>query len=144
MSFKDSKAQILANSASDDSDISTMEADLATTAVVDDGYVLCTDGRYVIYDEYYDNSYSTVDKLKNVTVDSSQINIVQETNSQYIPFRIPRYWDGIDLMKMLIQIRYENVSTKKGQVRTFSHIGQNIIFLRRKLLPLVIRLPITQ
>ena len=30
MSFKDSKAQILANSASDDSDISTMEADLAT------------------------------------------------------------------------------------------------------------------
>lgn len=52
MSFKDSKAQILANSASDDSDISTMEADLATTAVVDDGYVLCTDGRYVIYDEY--------------------------------------------------------------------------------------------
>lgn len=43
MSFKDSKAQILANSASDDSDISTMEADLATTAVVDDGYVLCTD-----------------------------------------------------------------------------------------------------
>ena len=31
MSFKDSKAQILANSASDDSDISTMEADLATS-----------------------------------------------------------------------------------------------------------------
>lgn len=59
MSFKDSKAQILANSASDDSDISTMEADLATTAVVDDGYVLCTDGRYVIYDEYYDDSNSS-------------------------------------------------------------------------------------
>ena len=39
MSFKDSKAQILANSASDDSDISTIKADLATTAVVDDGYV---------------------------------------------------------------------------------------------------------
>ena len=126
MSFKDSKAQILANSASDDSDISTMEADLATTAVVDDGYVLCTDGRYVIYDEYYDNSYSTVDKLKNVTVDSSQINIVQETNSQYIPFRIPRYWDGIDLMKMLIQIRYENVSTKKGQVSTAVNVASKL------------------
>ena len=125
MSFKDSKAQILANSASDDSDISTMEADLATTAVVDDEYVLCTDGRCVIYDEYYDNSYSTVDKLKNVTVDSSQINIVQETNSQYIPFRIPRYWDGIDLMKMLIQIRYENVSTKKGQVSTAVNVASS-------------------
>ena len=125
MSFKDSKAQILANSASDDSDISTIKADLATTAVVDDGYVLCTDGRYVIYDEYYDNSYSTVDKLKNVTVDSSQINIVQETNSQYIPFRIPRYWDGIDLMKMLIQIRYENVSTKKGQVSTAVNVASS-------------------
>lgn len=125
MSFKDSKAQILANSASDDSDISAIEADLATTAVVDDEYVLCTDGRYVIYDEYYDNSYSTVDKLKNVTVDSSQINIVQETNSQYIPFRIPRYWDGIDLMKMLIQIRYENVSTKKGQVSTAVNVASS-------------------
>ena len=102
-----------------------MEADLATTAVVDDGYVLCTDGRYVIYDEYYDNSYSTVDKLKNVTVDSSQINIVQEANSQYIPFRIPRYWDGIDLMKMLIQIRYENVSTKKGQVSTAVNVASS-------------------
>lgn len=125
MSFKDSKAQILANSASDDSDISTMEADLATTAVVKDGYTLCTDGRYIVYDEYYDESYSTVDKLKNVTVDSSQINIVQETNSQYIPFRIPRYWDGIDLMKMLIQIRYENVSTKKGQVSTAVNVASS-------------------
>lgn len=125
MSFKDSKAQILANSASDDSNISTMEADLATTAVVDDGYTLCTDGRYIVYDEYYDDSYSTVDKLKNITVDSSQINIVQETNSQYIPFRIPRYWDGIDLMKMLIQIRYENVSTKKGQVSTAVNVASN-------------------
>ena len=35
MSFKDSKAQILANSASDDSDISTMEADLATKTRVE-------------------------------------------------------------------------------------------------------------
>ena len=87
MSFKDSKAQILANSTSDDSDISTMEADLATTAVVDDGYVLCTDGRYIVYDEYYDESYSTVDKLKNVTVDSSQINIVQVVNIFHSVFR---------------------------------------------------------
>ena len=52
MSFKDSKAQIRANSASDESNISTKKADIATTAVVDDGNVLCTDGRYVIYDEY--------------------------------------------------------------------------------------------
>ncbi|HAU86813.1 MAG TPA: hypothetical protein DCW90_15385, partial [Lachnospiraceae bacterium] len=112
MSFKESKAKIMANSAANDSNISTMAAELATTAIVDDGYTLCADGRYLVYNEYYDDAYSTVDKLKNVTVDSTQINIVQETNSQYIPFRIPRYWDGIDLMKMLIQIRYENVSTK--------------------------------
>lgn len=39
MSFKDSKAQILANSASDDSDISTMEADLATKSDVGLGNV---------------------------------------------------------------------------------------------------------
>lgn len=125
MSFKQSKAKILANSAADDSNISTMAAELATTAVVDNGYTLCTDGRYLIYNEYYDDAYSTVDKIKNVTVDSSQINIVQETNSQYIPFRISRYWDGIDLMNMLIQIRYENVSTKKGQVATAVNVASS-------------------
>lgn len=128
MSFKDSKAKYMANSATNDSNISTMEAELATTAV-EDGYTLCTDGRYEVYNEYYDDSYSTVDKLKNVTVDSSQINIVQETNSQYIPFRIPRYWDGIDLMSMLIQIGYTSVSANKGNVANVVNVASNPTYI---------------
>ena len=49
-----------------------------------------------------------MDNLKNITVDAAQVNITQETNSQYIPFMIPRYWDGIDLLPMLIQFHYSN------------------------------------
>ena len=51
---------------------------------------------YDRYNQYTDDKYSTVDNNKNITMDSSQINITQETNSQYIPFQIPRYYDGID------------------------------------------------
>ena len=122
MSFKESKAKLMANSVSNDSNISTFDTELATTAVVDNGYTLCTDGRYEVYDQYFDDSYSTVDKLKNVSVDSSQINIVQETNSQYISFRIPRYWDGIDLMNMLIQVRYAHADNK-GQVANVVNVA---------------------
>lgn len=129
MSFKEVKAKMMANSATvDDNNISTFDAGLATTAVVDDGYTLCTDGRYGVYDQYFDDSYSTVDKQKNVSVDSSQINITQETNSQYIPFRIPRYWDGIDLMNMLIEIKYAH-SDNKGQPSKVINVAYNDTYI---------------
>lgn len=104
MSFKDSKIAAAANSAM------TLSAELAVDT---EEYTLCTDGRYEVYTKYQDNAYSTVDNLKNIAVDATQINIMQEENSQYMPFRIPRYWDGMDLMDMLIQIRYESVAEKK-------------------------------
>ena len=83
--------------------------EVSTQAVViSEEYTLCTDGRYEIYTQYFDSNCSTVDNLKNITVDAAQVNITQETNSQYIPFMIPRYWDGIDLLPMLIQFHYSN------------------------------------
>ena len=119
MSFKDSKKLAAANSA-----ITTYApAELAVDTA--GGYTLCNDGRYEVYDQYYDTSYSTVDNLKNISVDSSQINITQETNSQYMPFRIPRYWDGIDLMDMLIQIRYQSVRDNKGQIANVINVASN-------------------
>ena len=42
--------------------------------------------KYLVYNNYSDDKYSSIDAQKNITVDSSQINITQEQNSQYIPF----------------------------------------------------------
>ena len=63
---------------------------------------------YDWYDEFDDTNYSTVDINKNITVDPKQVNITKETNSQFIPFKILRYWDGIDLTKMELWIHYVN------------------------------------
>lgn len=121
MSFKDSKIAAAANSAM------TLSAELAVDT---EEYTLCTDGRYEVYTKYQDNAYSTVDNLKNIAVDVTQINIMQEENSQYMPFRIPRYWDGMDLMDMLIQIRYESVAEKKGKVATVINVASNNTYIR--------------
>ena len=64
--------------------------------------------KYDWYDDFEDNNYSTVDINKNITVDAKQVNITQETNSQFIPFKIARYWDGIDLVNMELWIHYVN------------------------------------
>lgn len=70
------------------------------------------------YSDYYDESYSTISFVsKVVTVDSSQINLTQENNSQFIPFRMPRYYDGIDLSNMLISIHYLNEENKDMTTR---------------------------
>ena len=121
MSFKDSKIAAAANSAM------TLSAELAVDT---EEYTLCTDGRYETYTNYQDDAYSTVDNLKNIAVDPTQINIMQEENSQYMPFKIPRYWDGIDLMDMLIQIRYESVTENKGKVATVINVASSESHIR--------------
>ena len=64
---------------------------------------------YTYYDnEYYDDKISTVDDNKNITLSDSQINLTQEKNSQYIPFEIPRFYDGFDLSKTKIAIYWVN------------------------------------
>lgn len=67
-----------------------------------------SDKGYDFYDDYNDEDYSTVDINKNITLNSSQINITQETNSQYIPFIMPRYYDGFDLSSTKLQFYYVN------------------------------------
>ena len=64
---------------------------------------------YIYYNnEYSDNKVSTVDENKNITLSDSQINLTQEKNSQYIPFQIPRYYDGFDLTKTELSIYWVN------------------------------------
>ena len=91
MSFKDSKKKILSTM---NSEVMTLASEDAFAVYVDDGYE-SVEG-YTQYSQYTDDKYSMVDTNKNITMDSSQINITQEKNSQYIPFQMPRYYDGID------------------------------------------------
>ena len=91
--------------------------EMSLRAVFDEdlsNYTLCDDGRYEVYTEYTDDAVSEVDKHKNITVNDEQCNLTQEENSQYVPFKLPRYWDGVDLMTKLIQFHYVNINGGSG------------------------------
>ena len=81
--------------------------------------------KYLWYDEYYDDEYSTIDKQKNIVLNKNQVNLTQEENSQVIPFMLDRYFDGMDLMKMLFQIHFVN---KNATGSTRNKPLQNIPF----------------
>jgi hypothetical protein len=70
--------------------------------------------KYLWYSQYNDDAFSTIDEMKNVVMDETQINITQETNSQVIPFKMPRRYDGIDLMQMMLQVHYLNVDGQEA------------------------------
>ena len=94
MSYKDSKRKAI----STDFEVMTLASTDEDVAVhADDGYTYV--GSYDKYD-HIDEKYSTIDNQKNIIMDSNQINITQEENSQYIPFRMPRYYDGVDIYSL--------------------------------------------
>ena len=76
--------------------------------------------KYDWYDEYTDDRISRVDEKKNISVDSSQINISQEENSQYIPFEMPRYYDGFDLMNSDLWFFYMSSDGIIGSTRAIN------------------------
>ena len=61
-----------------------------------------------------DNKMSYIDENKGITVDTSQVNISQEANSQFVPFEMARFYDNVDLVKMAISIHYTNSSGQHG------------------------------
>lgn len=64
--------------------------------------------RYNWVTDYIDDlAVSTIDN-KTITVNTGQINLTQEQNAQYISFVMPRFQDGIDLMRMTIRVHYVN------------------------------------
>lgn len=58
--------------------------------------------------EYSDEKFSEVDENKNIIFANGQINLTQEKNSQYIPFRIPRRYDGFDLTTTELSVYWVN------------------------------------
>ena len=91
----------------------------SAVATIDDGmssgvWLKVEDLGYEFYDEYSDENMSTVDEDKKITLHPKQINITQETNSQYIPFQMPRYYDGYDLANSKLQIFFVNKAGAYG------------------------------
>ena len=66
---------------------------------------------YVYYSVFSDDNISVINETKDINLDGKQFNITQEENSQYIPFEMPRYYDGYDLVNAAISIHYQ---TKTG------------------------------
>ena len=73
-----------------------------------------TDMGYDFYEDYNDDNMSTVSSEKRVSLHPQQVNITQETNSQYIPFKMQRYYDGFDLASTKIQIYFLNRENQYG------------------------------
>lgn len=106
LSFKESKRM------TDESPVMTMEAtmedarpvvdydeDITTFDTGDQNFT--RSGNYTWYDTFSDNDFSTVDTNKEITLSPTQVNITQENNSQVIPFEMPRYYDGVDLINTI-------------------------------------------
>lgn len=66
------------------------------------------DSRYKNLPEYSDTAMSIIDGDKNILVDQNQINLTRESNSQFIPFEMPRFYDGFDLFGAELTIYYVN------------------------------------
>ena len=69
---------------------------------------------YVRYSAFSDDKISIISENKDINLDSSQFNISQEENSQYIPFEMPRYYDGFDLVNTVISIHYDTKNGRHG------------------------------
>ena len=69
---------------------------------------------------YEDDNISYVDDKKNVKVNDYQVNLTQEEKSQYIPFEMNRYYDGIDLMNMTLWFYYVNVDGDYGETKAIN------------------------
>jgi hypothetical protein len=69
---------------------------------------------YVHYYSFSDDNISVINDNKDINLDGKQFNITQEENSQYIPFEMPRYYDGFDLVNTVISIHYETKNGRHG------------------------------
>lgn len=119
LSFEESKRMVAASPAmtmeasiEDARPVVDCDEDVATFSVEDQNFT--RSGNYTWFDTFSDNDFSTVDTNKEITLSPTQVNITQENNSQVIPFEMPRYYDGVDLMSMTIQIHYVNANNAEN------------------------------
>ena len=114
LSFKESQRKMVPQAATIAAVPVTLEANDAPAvyATVDEGFT--KSDKYTWIDNYDDIVYSTIDKDRNISVDASQAEVTQEDNGQIIMFEMPRFYDGIDLMSMTIQVHYLNANNQEN------------------------------
>ena len=117
LSFEDSlnatnetnvKSSTVTTSAANDEQVASVASysmsneDIAVTAysLADEGWTKDTNYKY--YSDFRDDNVSNIDDNKNIALNQKQFNITQEENSQFIPFEMPRYYDGYDLKNAVI------------------------------------------
>lgn len=103
LSFEESKKQVLKQTAT-----TTLMSLANDTMVINASEVFSKDmtGRYAWFDDYIDSNISIVDENKGISVNNAQVNISQESNSQFIPFEMNRKYDGIDLKDMALSVHF--------------------------------------
>lgn len=72
------------------------------------------DDNYLIYDEYSDENISEINDIKEIKMHPKQINLTQESNSQYIPFVASRYYDGFDFTTVTLSFHFTNKNGDEG------------------------------
>lgn len=85
-----------------DDGISTYETNESKPVFLAENDNLPYSDKYTRYTEYYDPNFSIIDENKNITLDPSQINLTQEENSQYVPFKMFRRYDNVDQLNMTL------------------------------------------
>lgn len=110
-SFKATQTEseaVAAVAIADDTSVMTLNYGVMASNYTDVEY----DGSYESYSNYpqnlTDDKYSVVDENKNIKLSDGQVSLTQESNSQYIPFKMPRYYDGYDLSSTTLYIYWAN------------------------------------
>ena len=98
----------------EDFSIMTLDESNGIAAYAGDGGSWQQHRDYVVYNVFSDEDISTISDNKDILLNRKQFNITQEENSQYIPFEMPRYYDGFDLVNTVISIHYETSSKLHG------------------------------
>ena len=125
----------------DDTSVMSLDYGIATTdygiAEADEnGMIAAYSGteydtsKYDSYSMLFDDKVSTIDENKNVKLADGQINLTQESNSQYIPFKMPRYYDGFDLSNATLSVYWvdEIGSGSASAPVNVSYDSENIYF----------------
>lgn len=100
-----------------DGSVMTLDEDYGIAAYAGDDGNWQEHTDYVRYRVFSDEEISSVNTTKDITLSKKQFNITQEENSQYIPFEMPRYYDGFDLVDTTISIHYETKSGRHGSCK---------------------------
>ena len=105
---------VVANMDNIDTSIMTLDENYGIAAYSGDDGNWQQHADYVYYSSFSDDNISIINDKKDIMLDENQFNITQEENSQYIPFEMPRYYDGFDLINTILSIHYTTKSGRHG------------------------------